>query len=152
MNKEINIKSLDTDKSKSNELLEIKKELPPKFFPETSINVIIKNYYVNKDLILNLLLDINIKNNEIEQIKRVLKSNIKKRRKARKKSLYRTAHIFRELINIVNTSLFNFINNLIVTLFTKEKMYQILDGIKLLNEIKDKDMKEIIKKSFGIRY
>ena len=36
MNKEINIKSLDTDKSKSNELLEIKKELPPKFFPETS--------------------------------------------------------------------------------------------------------------------
>jgi len=57
MNKEINIKSLDTDKSKSNELLEIKKELPPKFFPETSINVIIKNYYVNKELKLNLLFD-----------------------------------------------------------------------------------------------
>ena len=146
MNKEINIKSLDTDKSKSNELLEIKKELPPKFFPETSINVIIKNYYVNKELKLNLLLDINIKNNNKDQIKRVLESNTKKRRKARKKRLYRTAHIFRELINIVNTSLFNFINNLIVTLFTKEKMYQILDGIKLLNEIKDKDMKEIIKK------
>ena len=146
MNKEINIKSLDTDKSKSNELLEIKKELPPKFFPETSINVIIRNYYVNKELKLNLLLDINIKNNNKDQIKRVLESNTKKRRKARKKRLYRTAHIFRELINIVNTSLFNFINNLIVTLFTKEKMYQILDGIKLLNEIKDKDMKEIIKK------
>jgi hypothetical protein len=146
MNKEINIKSLDTDKSKSNELLEIKKELPPKFFPETSINVIIKNYYVNKELKLNLLLDINIKNNNKDQIKRVLESNTKKRRKARKKRLYRTAHIFRELINIVNTSLFNFINNLIVTLFTKEKIYQILDGIKLLNEIKDKDMKEIIKK------
>ena len=44
MNKEINIKSLDIDKSKSSSnLLEIKKELPPKFFPETSINVIIKN-------------------------------------------------------------------------------------------------------------
>jgi len=147
MNKEINIKSLDTDKSKSNELLEIKKELPPKFFPETSINVIIRNYYVNKELKLNLLLDINIKNNEIEQIKRVLKSNIKKRRKARKKSLYRTDHIIRELINFINSSLLNFINNLIATLYTKEKIYQILDGIILLNKIKDKDLKKVIKKN-----
>ena len=147
MNILFNSKSLDADKSKSNKLLEIKKELPPKFFPETSINVIIKNYYVNKELKLNLLLDINIKNNEIEQLKRVLESNTKKRRKARNEILYRTDHIFRELINIINSSLLNFINNLIAALFTKEKLKQILDGIILLNGIKDKGMKKVIKKN-----
>ncbi len=147
MNKEINIKSLDTDKSKSNELLEIKKELPPKFFPETSINVIIKNYYVNKELKLNLLLDINNKNNEIEQIKRVLESDTKKRRRTGKNSLYRTDHILSKLINIINSSLFNFINNLIVSLYSKEKINQILDGKISINKRVEKDLKEVIKKN-----
>ena len=95
---------------------------------------------------INLSLDTNIKNHEIEQIKIVLESNTKKRRKARNKSLDRTDHILRELINIINSSLLNFINNLIAALYPKEKIYQILDGIILLNEIKDKDLKEVIKK------
>ena len=38
--------------------------------------------YISKELKLKLLLDINTKNNDIEQIKRVLESDTKKRRKA----------------------------------------------------------------------
>ena len=145
-NIQINSKSLDEDKSKSNQLFEFKKELPPKYFSENLINDIIIKFDISEELKLNLLFDSDIKNKNIEQLKRVLESDTKKRRKKGNKSLYRTDHILRELINIINSSLLNFINNLICALYTKEKIYQILDGIKLLNEIKDKDMKEIIKK------
>jgi len=145
-NIQINSKSLDEDKSKSNQLFEFNKELPPKYFSENLINDIIIKFDISEELKLNLLFDSDIKNKNIEQLKRVLESDTKKRRKKGNKSLYRTDHILRELINIINSSLLNFINNLICALYTKEKIYQILDGIKLLNEIKDKDMKEIIKK------
>ena len=96
---------------------------------------------------LKLSLDINTKNNDIEQIKRVLESDTKKRRKACNNILYRTDHILIKLINIIDSSLFNFINNLITSLYSKEKIYQILDGVISLNLIVDKDLKEVIKKN-----
>jgi hypothetical protein len=49
--------------------------------------------YISKELKLKLSLDINSNNNDIEQIKRVLESDTKKRRKTCNKSLYRTDHI-----------------------------------------------------------
>ena len=148
--KETYLADLNANKSESKLklLFEIKKEHLPKFFNENSINVIIKHYYdISKELKLNLLLDINIKNNEIEQIKRVLESDTKKRRKTGKNSLYRTDHILIKLINIINSSLYNFINSLIVALYSKEKINQILDGIISINKIEEKDMKEVIKKN-----
>jgi len=96
---------------------------------------------------LKLLLDINIKNNEIEQIKRVLESDTKKRRKRFDKDLYRTDHILKKLINIINSSLLNFINNLITSLYSKERIYLILEGIIPSNEIIDSDLKSVIKKN-----
>ena len=146
-NIQINSKSLDEDKSKSNQLFEFNKELPPKYFSENLINDIIIKFDISEELKLNLLFDSDIKNKNIEQLKRVLESDTKKRRKKGNKSLYRTDHILRELINIINSSLLNFINNLIASLYTKEKIYQILDGIILLNKITDNDMKEVIKKN-----
>ena len=83
INTEITLKSLDVDESKTNQLLEVKKELPPKFFPENTINtIILRNYDISKELKLKLLLDMNIQNNEIVQIKKVLESDTIKRRKA----------------------------------------------------------------------
>ena len=152
MNIHIDSKSLDEDKSKSNQLFEFNKELPPKYFSENSINDIIIKFDISEELKLNLLFDSDIKNNNIEQLKRVLESDTKKRRIRRNQSLYRTDHILRKLINIINSSLVNFINNLIASLYTKEKIYQILDGIILLNKITDNDMKEVIKKNaYAIR-
>ena len=148
INTEITLKSLDVDESKTNQLLEVKKELPPKFFPENTINtIILRNYDISKELKLKLLLDMNIQNNEIEQIKRVLESDTKKRRKTCKKSLYRTDHFLNKLINYINSSLLNFINNLITNLYSKEKIYQMLDGIIISNKITNKDLKEVIKKN-----
>ena len=147
INKEINLTSLDTNNPKSNQISEIGKELPPKFFPENSINVIIRNYDITKEMKLKLLLNINTKNNDIEQIKRVLESDTKKRRKTYNNSLYRTDHILTKLINIMNLSLLSFINNLIAALYSKEKIYQILNGTVLFNTITQKDLKEVIKKN-----
>ena len=148
VNHEFNLANLETDKSKSNQLVEIKKELPPKFFSENAINVIIRNFYdISKELKIKLLLDTNIKNNDIEQIKIVLESNTKKRRKRFNNDLYRTDHILGKLINIINLSLLNFINNLITSLYSKEKIYLILEGIIPSKEIINKDLKNVIKKN-----
>ena len=112
----------NTNKSKGKRLFEIKKETIPKYFTENSINNIIKRFNISKELKLKLLLDININNNEIEQIKRVLESDTKKRRKRFNNDLYRTDHILKKLINIINSSLLNFINNLIGSLYSKERI------------------------------
>ena len=87
---------------KRKRLFEIKKETIPKYFTENSINNIIKRFNISKELKLKLLLDININNNEIEQIKRVLESDTKKRRKRFNNDLYRTDHILKKLINIIS--------------------------------------------------
>ena len=147
INKETNLTDLNADKSKVKHIFEIKKDCLPKFITESSINIIIRKYNISKDLKLKLLLDINNKNNDIEQIKRVLESNTKKRRKACKNTLFRTDHIIIKLINIINSSLFNFINNLIASLYPKEKIYHFLDGVISPDKIKDVDMKEVIKKN-----
>ena len=147
INKETNLTDLNENKSKLKQIFEIKKEYLPKFFTESSINIKIRQYDISKELKSKLFLDINTNNNNIEQIKRVLESDTKKRRKACDKSLYRTDHILIKLINIIDSSLFNFINNLIISLYSKEKIYLILDGIISPNQIKNKDLKEVIKKN-----
>ena len=151
INKETSLTDKNANKPKR-KLFEIKKENVPKYFTENSINNIIKRFNINKELKLKLLLDTNTKNNEIEQIKRVLESDTKKRRKRFDKDLYRTDHILKKLINIINSSLLNFINNLIGSLYSKEKIYLILEGIIPSNEIEDSDLKSVIKKNdFMIR-
>ena len=87
---------------------------------------------------------------DIEQIKRVLESDTKKRRKTYKNSLYRTDHILIKLINIINLSLSNFINNLIAAFYSKEKIYHILNGLISSNKIKDYDLKKVIKMNADI--
>jgi hypothetical protein len=146
LNKETNLTDINANKPKR-KLFEIKKENVPKYFTENSINNIIKRFNINKELKLKLLLDTNTKNNEIEQIKRVLESDTKKRRKRFDKDLYRTDHILKKLINIINSSLLNFINNLIGSLYSKERIYLILEGIIPSNEIEDSDLKNVIKKN-----
>ena len=146
LNKETNLTDKNAKKPKR-KLFEIKKENVPKYFTENSINNIIKRFNIGKELKLKLLLDTNIKNNEIEQIKRVLESDTKKRRKRFNNDLYRTDHILKKLINIINSSLLNFINNLITSLYSKERIYLILEGIIPSNEIIDSDLKSVIKKN-----
>ena len=146
INRETNLTNLNAVKIKQKKYFEIKKEIVPKFFTEQSINFIIKQYHIGKELKEKLLFDFKIANNEIEQIKRVLESDTKKRRKACKNILYRTDHILSKLINIINSSLFNFINNLIESLYSKEKISYILDGVISSNQIVDGDYKVLIKK------
>jgi hypothetical protein len=137
INKETNLTDLNADKSKVKQIFEIKKDCIPKFFTESSINtMIIRKYDISKELKLKLSLDINSNNNDIEQIKRILESDTKKRRKTCKKILYRTDHILIKLINIIDSSLFNFINNLITSLYSKEKY--ILFWMELFHQIKSK--------------
>ena len=52
-----------------------------------------------------------------------------------------------KLVNIINLSLFKFINKLIIALFTNEKLNQILSELILLKNISNKDLKEVIKKN-----
>ena len=146
INKETNLTDINANKPKR-KLFEIKKENVPKYFTENSINNIIKRFNISKELKIKLLLDINIENNDIEQIKRVLESDTKKRRKRFNNDLYRTDHILKKLINIVNSSLLNFVNNLITSLYSKERIYMILEGIIPSNEIIDSDVKNVIKKN-----
>ena len=75
INKETNSTDLNADKPKVKQIFEIKKETLPKFFTENSINNIIRQYDIGKELKLKLLLDINSANKDIEQIKRVLESD-----------------------------------------------------------------------------
>jgi len=148
INKETNLTDLRAGGSEIKKIFEIKKESIPKFFTENSINVMIKHYDISKELKSKLILDMNINyNNNIEQIKRVLESDTKKRRKTCKNSLYRTDHILIKLINIIDSSLFNFINNLIASLFSKEKIYHLLDGVISSNQIDKRDLKVVIKKN-----
>ena len=147
INRETNLTDLNAVKIKQKKYFEIKKEILPKFFTEQSINFIIKQYHIGKELKEKLLFDFKIANNEIEQIKRVLESDTKKRRKTCKNILYRTDHILSKLINIINSSLFNFINNLIASLYSKEKISYILDGVISSNQIVDGDYKALIKKN-----
>ena len=146
INKETNLTDINANKPKR-KLFEIKKENVPKYFTENSINNIIKRFNISKELKIKLLLDINIENNDVEQIKRVLESDTKKRRKRFNNDLYRTDHILKKLINIINSSLLNFVNNLIGSLYSKERIYMILEGIIPSNEIEDSDLKNVIKKN-----
>ena len=134
--KENNLTNLDNDDDMSNTKLifDIKKELPSKILYEKAINVIIRLYNISKQMKLKLLLDINTKNNQIKQIKNVLESNNIKRRKRTKNILYRSDHILSKLVNLINLSLYKFINKLIIDLITNEKLNQILTGLNLIKK------------------
>ena len=152
--KEKNLTNLDDDMSNTKLIFDIKKEIPTKILYEKAINVIIRLYNISKQMKLKLLLDINTKNNEIKQIKNVLTSNnIKRRKRTKKNILYRSDHILSKLVNIINLSLYKFINKLIIALITNEKLNQILTGLNLLKKTTNKDLKEVIKKNgYVFRY
>jgi len=150
---EKNLTNLDDDMSNTKLIFDIKKEIPTKILYEKAINVIIRLYNISKQMKLKLLLDIKTKNNEIKQIKNVLESNNIKRRKRTKNILYRSDHILSKLVNIINLSLYKFINKLIIALITNEKLNQILTELKLIKKTTNKDLKEVIKKNdYVFRY
>ena len=129
------------------------KDETPEYFPENSINVIIKQFNISKELKSNFLFDNKMKNSELEKIKEVLKSNTIRRRKQSKDNGYRTDNILSQLINIFNLFLLQFINNLINVLYSKEEINQILSGLNLLYKISAHDLKQVIKKNdYKYRY
>ena len=123
--KETNFTELVAKKPKRKPLFEVKKEIyeqpkiindikeiPPDFFPEKSINIIIDKFYTIRDK-SNLILDIDIKNPEINRLREILESDFIKRRKKIGVVSFRCDHILNKLINIINLSLldsFKFIN------------------------------------------
>ncbi len=132
--------------SKKPEVIEDIKDETPKYFPENSINVIIRQFNISKELKSNFLFDNKMKNSELEKIKEVLKSNTIRRRKQSKDNDYRTDNILSQLINIFNLFLLQFINNLINVLYSKEEINQILSGLNLLYKISTHDLNQSIKK------
>lgn len=139
--------------SKKPEVIEDIKDETPKYFPENSINVIIRQFNISKELKSNFLFDNKMKNSELEKIKEVLKSNTIRRRKQSKDNGYRTDNILSQLINIFNLFLLQFINNLINVLYSKEEINQILSGLNLLYKISAHDLKQVIKKNdYKYRY
>ena len=139
--------------SKKPEVIEDIKDETPKYFPENSINVIIKQFNISKELKSNFLFDNKMKNSELEKTKEVLKSNTIRRRKQSKDNGYITDNILSQLINKFNLFLLQFINNLINILYSKEEINQILSGLNLLYKISAHDLKQVIKKNdYKYRY
>ena len=139
--------------SKKPEVIEDIKDETPKYFPENSINVIIRQFNISKELKSNFLFDNKMKNSELEKIKEVLKSNTIRRRKQSKDNGYRTDNILSQLINIFNLFLLQFINNLINVIYSKEEINQILSGLNLQYKISAHDLKQVIKKNdYKYRY
>ena len=103
------------------------KEIPPDFFHEKLINIIIDKFYTIGDK-SNLILDIDIKNPEINRLKEILESDFIKRRKKIGVISFRCDHILNKLINIINLSLLDSFNNLI------NKTYSSDEKIKLLKD------------------
>ena len=166
-NKEANLAELEDKKEKTKILFEVKKEeiaeiqkmvknikqLPPKYFSENSINDIIKQFNIIDEVKLKLLLNINIKNNDIEKIKNVLESDKIKRTKKINDISYRPDIILSKIINLINLSLLNFINKLIRDLYKKEEIKQKLEQLNLIKKISDKDLKKVIKNNdYDFRY
>ena len=141
--------------SQKPEAIKPKEEEPPKYFPEISINVIIRQFNISKELKLNILFDNKIDNYELESKREVLESNTVRRRRRNKSKdiIYRPDNILSQLINILNSALLNFINKLITALYTKEEINQILKGLHLSIEISKEDLKQVIKKNdYKCRY
>jgi hypothetical protein len=157
--KETNLTELVAKKPKIKHLFEVKKEIyeqpkiindikeiPPDFFPEKSINIIIDKFYIIEDK-SNLLLDMDIKNIDINKLRQILESDYIKRRKKINDIAFRYDHILSKLINIINLSLLDFINNLINGIYSSDEINQIIEGLNLQMKISAKDLKQIIKKS-----
>ena len=158
-NRETNLTELISNKPKIRNIFVVKKEIsttpkdiksineiPPEFFDEKSINDIIELFFTIEDK-SNVLLDMVIKNNEINKLRQILESNFIKRREKINNISFRQDHILRKLINIINLLLLDFINNLINAIYSKEELNQIIEGLNLSNKISGKDLDQIIKKT-----
>ena len=150
--KETNLTELIARKPKRKPLFEVKKEIyeqpkiikaikeiPPDFFPEKLINIIIDKFYTNRDK-SNLILDIDIKNHEINRLREILESDFIKRRKKIGVVSFRCDHILSKLINIINESILDFINNLINGIYSSDEINQIIEGLNLQMKISSKDL------------
>ena len=159
-NKESYLTELEDKKPKTRPLFDIKKDeieeikdIPPEYFPEDTINDIIKQLNISEEMKFALLLDINNKNSDIEKVRNVLESDKIKRTKKINDISYRSDGFLSKIINLINLSLLNFINKLIRALYTKEEIKQILEQLYLLRKIRDKDLKEVIKNNdYEFRY
>ena len=94
----------------------------------------------------NLILDIDIKNPEINRLREILESDFIKRRKKIGVVSFRCDHILSKLINIINESLLDFFNNLINGIYSSDEITQIIEGLNLQMKISSKDLDQIIKK------
>ena len=136
-NKGSYLNELEDKKTKTRPLFEIKKDemeeikdIPPEYFPEDTINDIIKQLNISDEMKFASLLDINNKNSDIEKVRNVLESDKIKRTKKINDISYRSDNILSKIINLINLSLLNFIN-----------------------KIRDKDLKEVIKNNdYEFRY
>ena len=124
------------------------KDETTEYFPENSINVIIKQFNISKELKSNFLFDNKMKNSELEKIKEVVESNTIRKRKKSNDNSSRTDNIL-----IFYLFLLQFINNLINVLYSKEEINQILSGLNLPFKISVDDLKQVIKKiDYKYRY
>jgi len=129
------------------------KDETTEYFPENSINVIIKQFNISKELKSNFLFDNKMKYSELEKIKEVVESNTIRKRKKSNDNSSRTDNILSQLINIFYLFLLQFINNLINVLYSKEEINQILSGLNLPFKISVDDLKQVIKKiDYKYRY
>ena len=157
--KETNLTELIARKPKRKPLFEVKKEIYeqpkiikaikeilPDFFPEKLINIIIDKFYTIRDK-SNLILDIDIKNHEINRLREILESDFIKRRKKIGVVSFRCDYILSKLINIINESLLDFFNNLINGIYSSDEITQIIEGLNLKMKISSKDLDQIIKKN-----
>jgi len=156
--KETNLTELIDKKPKRKPLFEVRKEIyeqpkiikaikeiPPGFFHEKLINIIIDKFYTIRDK-SNLILDIDIKNPEINRLREILESDFIKRRKKIGVVSFRCDQILSKLINIINESLLDFFNNLISGIYSSDEINQIIEGLNLQMKISSKDLVQIIKK------
>ena len=150
----LNPKPLFQVKKENTEISKAKKEPSPKFFPENKINNCIRKFDISNEIKSNLLLDENIKNKNIETIKKELITVDFKRCRERDKNItFRSDHSISIIINTFDNSLIKYINDLINTIYSKEEISQKIDELNVLKTKSEKDLTQVIKKiNYKFRY
>ena len=150
----LNRKSLFVVEKENTEISKAKKEPSPEFFPENEINNCIRKFDISNEMKSNLFLDENIKNINIETIKKeLLTDDIKRCRERDKNITFRSDHSISRIINTLDNSLNKSINKLINTIYSKEEISQIIDELNVLKTKSEKDLTQVIKKiNYKFRY
>ena len=144
----MHLADLNANKLNPKPLFQVKKENePPEFFPENEINNCIRKFDISNEMKSNLFLDENIKNKNIETIKKELITDDFKRCRERDKNItFRSDHSISRIINTLDNSLIKYINDLINTIYSKEEISQKIDELNVLKTKSEKDLTQVIKK------